>query len=58
MLPDSFQYVLRKWTGTMRHKEAAEKLDVPLWTFRGWWYGKTRPARTCMTCLLAKMGVK
>jgi hypothetical protein len=57
-MADSFQAVLRKWTGAMPKKEAAARLGVPLSTFYAWWAGKTKPAKLCESCLLAKMGVK
>jgi hypothetical protein len=53
-----FRDVLKQWIGAMRHKEAADKLGVPLPTFRSWLYGYSKPAKTCQTCLLAKMGEK
>lgn len=57
-MSDSFQAVLQKWTGTRPKKLAAAELGVPLKTFYAWWTGKTKPAKHCAPCLLAKMGVK
>jgi hypothetical protein len=35
--------MLRDWSGGRSHKEMARDLDVSIWTFRHWWYGRAMP---------------
>jgi len=39
---------LKKWRGKLLHKEAADKLGVPVWTYRGWEYGRRTPSKLAM----------
>lgn len=41
--------MLRDWCGGRSHKEMARDLDVSIWTFRHWWYGKAMPPEKQLT---------
>ncbi len=52
-----FKDELREWRGRLRQKEAAEKLDVPVATFRKWEIGKRTPNKLAMAEIKRRMGL-
>ena len=46
MVVMAFKDELRTWRGTLLQKEAADRLDVPLDTYRAWENGKGEPHKT------------
>jgi len=57
-LTEQFKDVLKAWRGTLRQKEAAAKLDVPLSTFRKWENGKQTPVKLARIELERRMNGK
>lgn len=39
----------------MFHKEAAEKLRVPIWTYRSWEYSRRTPSKLAMVEIERRM---
>jgi DNA-binding transcriptional regulator YiaG len=52
-----FMQELKTWRGKLRQKEAAEKLGVPLSTFRKWEQGKKTPRVFALAELRRMIGV-
>lgn len=46
---------LREWRGSLRQKEAADILDLPLPTYRKYEYGKRTPNKLAMAELQRRM---
>jgi DNA-binding transcriptional regulator YiaG len=51
----TFAERLKQWRGGLRQKEAAEKLGLPLPTFRKWENGKRTPPKYVVSCMIEKM---
>lgn len=43
-----FSRRIKKWRGAMLHKEAADKLGVPIWTYRSWEYARRTPSKLAL----------
>ncbi len=57
-MSDSFYDELKKWKGKRTHRQAAKELGIPLWTFRGYWYARSKPVEICAKCLREIMNPK
>jgi DNA-binding transcriptional regulator YiaG len=42
-MAESFAERLKKWRGKLYQKQAAAVLDISVWTFRNWEWGRRTP---------------
>jgi hypothetical protein len=46
---------IKSWIGKRTHRQAAKELGIPIWTFRGYLYGRSKPVKICEKCMIEKM---